>query len=86
MTRLEKIKEKDLVKECQFPASRSSGPGGQNVNKVNTQVSLRFDINNSGLLDEKEKKKAETMNFSAFLLVKNLKPKVSPLAPSSFRW
>ena len=27
-----------------WSASRSSGPGGQNVNKVNSRVSLRFDL------------------------------------------
>ena len=27
-----------------WSASRSSGPGGQNVNKVNSRVSLRFDM------------------------------------------
>jgi ribosome-associated protein len=56
MNRLEKIKQKDLVKECQFSASRSSGPGGQNVNKVNSQVTLRFDVQRSELLEEEEKR------------------------------
>jgi len=55
MNRLEKIREKNLIKECEFLASRSSGPGGQNVNKVNSQVSLRFDVNNSLLLEDDEK-------------------------------
>lgn len=56
MNRLEKILQKDLVKECRFSASRSSGPGGQNVNKVNSQVTLRFDVRLSELLDEEEKR------------------------------
>lgn len=56
MNRLEKIRQKDLTKECQFSASRSSGPGGQNVNKVNSQVTLRFDVQRSELLEEEEKK------------------------------
>ncbi len=33
--------------ETQFDFIRSSGPGGQNVNKVATAVQLRFDIANS---------------------------------------
>ncbi|GAU87808.1 hypothetical protein RvY_00606 [Ramazzottius varieornatus] len=32
------------VEELQVSYSRSSGPGGQNVNKVNTKVDVRFDI------------------------------------------
>ena len=55
MNQLERIKQKDLEKECVFSASRSSGPGGQNVNKVNSQISLRFDVKHSVLLDEEEK-------------------------------
>ncbi len=45
----------DFFPELIFKAVRSSGPGGQNVNKVNTRVELRFDVSNSLLLNEKEK-------------------------------
>lgn len=55
MNQLEQIKKKDLVQECIFTASRSSGAGGQNVNKVNSKVTLRFDVIQSLLLDETEK-------------------------------
>lgn len=45
----------DLSAEFQFLTSRSSGPGGQNVNKVNSKVELRFDIQNSSLLSDEQK-------------------------------
>lgn len=45
----------DLSSEFQFITSRSSGPGGQNVNKVNSKVELRFDIQNSSLLSDDQK-------------------------------
>jgi len=45
----------DLDRELVFQTSRRSGPGGQNVNKVNTRVELRFDIPNSLLLTEEQK-------------------------------
>ena len=37
--------------EIQITAVRSQGPGGQNVNKVNTAIHLRFDILESTLLE-----------------------------------
>ncbi|MDA3880285.1 MAG: alternative ribosome rescue aminoacyl-tRNA hydrolase ArfB [Prolixibacteraceae bacterium] len=43
--------------EFVFSASRSSGPGGQNVNKVNSKVELRFNVANSSLLSNLEKHK-----------------------------
>jgi ribosome-associated protein len=45
----------DLTSEFVFTTSRSSGPGGQLVNKVETRVELRYDITNSVLLEERIK-------------------------------
>jgi ribosome-associated protein len=47
--------KKQLETELLFSATRSSGPGGQNVNKVNTQVELRFSFRNSNLFSDDEK-------------------------------
>lgn len=49
-----------LATEFIFSASRSSGPGGQNVNKVNTRVELRFSIIASAFLLGHEKHKIQT--------------------------
>jgi len=46
----------DLISsELEFATSRSSGPGGQNVNKVNTKVTLRWNIKDSPQLTSEEK-------------------------------
>jgi ribosome-associated protein len=47
--------ERNFENELIFNASRSSGPGGQHVNKVSTRIELRFDISASQLLGEEEK-------------------------------
>lgn len=49
------LHNRDFLPELTFSASRSSGAGGQNVNKVNTKVELRFDIGASQLLTDDEK-------------------------------
>lgn len=41
--------------ELQFRFSKSSGPGGQHVNKAETRVTLLFDIANSPSLTEEQK-------------------------------
>ena len=45
--------------ELSFTASRSSGAGGQNVNKVNTRVTLAFDLAASASLTPAEKGRIE---------------------------
>ncbi|HUW06729.1 MAG TPA: alternative ribosome rescue aminoacyl-tRNA hydrolase ArfB [Williamwhitmania sp.] len=46
---------RDFSGELTYSASRSSGAGGQNVNKVNSKVELRFSITDSLLLSATEK-------------------------------
>jgi len=46
---------KDLSSEFHFSAVRSSGPGGQNVNKTASKVEVRFHVGNSVLLTDEEK-------------------------------
>jgi ribosome-associated protein len=51
----QKITQRLLDPELDFKTSKSSGPGGQHVNKVNSRVSLSFDIPNSQVLEAHEK-------------------------------
>ena len=51
------IRDKDFSAEFQFLTSRSSGVGGQNVNKVETKVEILFDVENSQLLTATQKQK-----------------------------
>ena len=44
-----------IIKEIKYKTTRSSGSGGQNVNKVSTKVELRFDLVNSLVLTEAQK-------------------------------
>jgi len=41
--------------ELTFATSRSGGPGGQNVNKLETRVTLRFDLAGSPSLSDEQK-------------------------------
>ena len=48
--------EEDLIlRELDYKAVRSSGPGGQHANKTATKVELSFDVSNSEGLSEDEK-------------------------------
>jgi ribosome-associated protein len=51
----EDIIRRNIETEFTFSASRSSGPGGQNVNKVSSKVELRFNILLTNLFSEEEK-------------------------------
>lgn len=61
------MEEQQLIQEVTYKAVRSSGAGGQNVNKVSSKVELHFFIEPSEALSEEEK---------ALLLVK-LQPRLT---------
>ncbi len=46
--------------ELRFVYSRSSGPGGQNVNRVETRVTLLFDVDASPSLTDEQKQRIHT--------------------------
>jgi ribosome-associated protein len=52
---LKDLKNVDFSSELEFLTSRSSGPGGQNVNKVESKVELRFSIEKSLQFTDEEK-------------------------------
>lgn len=61
------MNKEQLLKELNFKAVRSSGAGGQHVNKVSSKVELSFTIEDSLGLSDKEKA----------LLLKNLANRLS---------
>ena len=50
-----KLEERNFEKEFVFITSRSSGAGGQHVNKTNSKVELRFNVLDSNILIDNEK-------------------------------
>jgi len=65
---------RDFQKEFHFSASRSSGPGGQNVNKVSSKVELKFHVLGSEILEDDEKsiitqKLKNKINAAGFLII-----------------
>lgn len=51
------MNQEQILKELQYKAIRSSGPGGQHANKVSSKVELTFNVNTSVGLSDKEKKR-----------------------------
>jgi ribosome-associated protein len=43
--------------EITFTASRSGGPGGQNVNKVSSRITLEFDVRQTKTLSEDQRRR-----------------------------
>jgi len=49
------ITVRDIIDEVQFKTSRSGGPGGQHVNKVESRVQAIFNLQDSKTLSERQK-------------------------------
>ncbi|MEZ4979170.1 MAG: alternative ribosome rescue aminoacyl-tRNA hydrolase ArfB [Chitinophagales bacterium] len=58
---------RDILKECNYKTARSRGAGGQNVNKVESKVTILWQAESSGVLSAEEKD----------LILKVLKAKLS---------
>lgn len=51
------LRDRQLLTECTFRATRSGGKGGQHVNKVSSRMELTFDVPASQLLTAAEKQR-----------------------------
>lgn len=60
-----------IISELNFKAVRSSGAGGQNVNKVSSKIVLNFDLEASQALSDEEKLLLKE-NISARLTSENI--------------
>lgn len=65
------MESEKIISELTFKAVRSSGAGGQNVNKVSSKVVLSFDVENSKVLSEEDKTLLYT-KLSARLTTENI--------------
>lgn len=68
------LKMKDFTKELNFKTSRSSGAGGQNVNKVETAVTVLWKVSESEFFNERQKiliqeKLKNRINLEGFLFL-----------------
>ena len=52
------------ARDLRWTATRSSGPGGQNVNKVSSRVELRFDLEGTEALSATTKERLRTLAAS----------------------
>ena len=64
------------LSELRFKFRRSSGPGGQNVNKLNTSVELQFDFVHSAVFSDEQrqriaKKLAARLNSTGALVIQS---------------
>jgi ribosome-associated protein len=57
--------------EIEITFSRSSGPGGQNVNKTSTKVQLQWNVKNSSAFSEEQKDKIIAFYNSEILYASN---------------
>ncbi len=62
----------EIIKELNFKAIRSSGAGGQHVNKVSSKIELTFDLENSHALSDREKEFLKTKLSSKLTKDNNL--------------
>ncbi|XP_054720125.1 peptidyl-tRNA hydrolase ICT1, mitochondrial-like, partial [Uloborus diversus] len=70
--------------KLQVTYSRSSGPGGQNVNKVNTKVEIRFHLLTASWIPQKTREKLQELHYNnltkdGFMILKSDKTRLQTL-------